>query len=159
MICISRLIARSSDVPIASTSRPSKRISPEVGSINRSIALPVVVFPHPDSPTTPSVSPRATSNETSFTAFTAPTCLEKTPFLIGNSFFRFRIESSGTSPLTRVAAVMRRQLLLQQQVVGAADCDARARPRDDSAIYGRRQHRRAVDAREGAGPTNTDSAH
>jgi hypothetical protein len=106
MICISRLSARSSDVPIDLTSRPSNLISPDVGSIRRRIARPVVVLPQPDSPTTPSVSPRATSKDTSFTAFTAPTCRDRTPFLIGNSFRRFRTDTSGS------IAFMRRRLLL-----------------------------------------------
>ena len=87
MICISRLSARSSDVPIDLTSRPSNVISPDVGSMRRSSVRPVVVFPQPDSPTTPSVSPRATSNDTSFTACTAPTSRAKIPFLMGNDFF------------------------------------------------------------------------
>src|SRR5436190_20089567 len=150
MICISRRVARSSDVPIDRTSRPSKLISPDVGSIRRRIVLPVVVFPHPDSPTTPRVSPRATSNETSFTAFTAPTWRDRTPFLIGNSFFRFLTESSGASPLTRAAVVMPRPLLPQPPVVGGADFDAPARPRDGSAIRDWRRHRTAVDAPEEA---------
>ena len=38
-------------------SLPSKKIFPEVGSISLMIVRPSVVFPQPDSPTTPSVSP------------------------------------------------------------------------------------------------------
>ena len=41
------------------TFRPSKVISPEVGSIRRSTQRPVVDLPQPDSPTSPSVSPRS----------------------------------------------------------------------------------------------------
>ena len=44
---------------------------------------PVVDLPHPDSPTRPSVSPGSTSNDTSFTALTAPFWRPKTPALIG----------------------------------------------------------------------------
>ena len=95
MICISRRSARSSDVPIERTSLPSNLTSPAVGSMSRRIVRPVVVLPQPDSPTRPSVSPGATSNETSFTALTAPTCRANTPFLIGKCFSRFRTERSG----------------------------------------------------------------
>jgi len=45
-------------------------ISPELASINFKIALPKVVFPHPDSPTKPKVSPGYTLRETLSTAFT-----------------------------------------------------------------------------------------
>src|SRR3982074_2532994 len=53
MICISRRSARSSDVPIDLTSRPSNLTSPDVGSMSRRIVRPVVVLPQPDSPTPP----------------------------------------------------------------------------------------------------------
>ena len=39
---------------------PSKTIVPDVGSISFMIVRPSVVFPHPDSPTTPRVSPGRT---------------------------------------------------------------------------------------------------
>jgi hypothetical protein len=39
--------------------RPSKMTSPPVGSCRRSSVRPMVVLPEPDSPTTPSVWPRA----------------------------------------------------------------------------------------------------
>ena len=45
-------------------------IEPDVGSINRRMQRPTVVFPDPDSPTSPSVSPRETANVTPSTAFT-----------------------------------------------------------------------------------------
>ena len=51
-------------------SLPSKRTSPEVGSIIRRISRPVVDLPHPDSPTMPSVSPRYTEKLTPSTALT-----------------------------------------------------------------------------------------
>ena len=54
-------------------SRPPSFTCPRVGSTRRSRALPVVDFPHPDSPTSPSVSPGATSNDTPSTARTDPT--------------------------------------------------------------------------------------
>ena len=51
------------------TSLPSKRISPSV-TASRRIAFPSVVFPDPDSPTRPSVSPRRISRSTPSTART-----------------------------------------------------------------------------------------
>src|SRR5438270_694379 len=160
MICISRRVARSSDVPIDRTSRPSKLISPDVGSRRRKIVLPVVVFPQPDSPTTPRVSPRATSNETSFTAFTAPTWRDRTPFLIGNSLRRLRTERSGGggSPLSPRKAVVTLHQLLPSPLAAGADCFvAGARRRDDSATHEQDRRRRVADARAPAAPTNKDS--
>ena len=54
------------------TCLPSKSISPDVGSIRRSTQRPVVDLPQPDSPTSPSVSPRAISKSTPSTARTLP---------------------------------------------------------------------------------------
>ena len=51
------------------SSSPSSCTEPEVGSIRRTTDLAVVVLPQPDSPTSASVSPRATVNETSSTAW------------------------------------------------------------------------------------------
>ena len=39
---------------------PSKDTVPLVGSYSRMMVRPVVVFPQPDSPTSPKVSPRST---------------------------------------------------------------------------------------------------
>ena len=48
---------------------------------------PIVVFPHPDSPTRPSVLPRRMVRVTSETAFTVPTSRRSTaPEVTGNSF-------------------------------------------------------------------------
>ena len=49
-------------------SLPSKMILPAVGSISLMIVRPSVVLPQPDSPTTPSVSPRRRSRSTPSTA-------------------------------------------------------------------------------------------
>lgn len=49
---------------------PLKIIWPEVGSYNFKIVLPVVVLPHPDSPTNPKVSPLLIVKETLSTALT-----------------------------------------------------------------------------------------
>ena len=53
------------------------------------MARPVVDLPQPDSPTNPSVSPRATLKLTPSTAFTVPTCLRRiAPAVIGKWIFR-----------------------------------------------------------------------
>ena len=49
---------------------PSRRMLPEVGGLTMAMARPVVDLPHPDSPTSPRVSPAATSRLTSETACT-----------------------------------------------------------------------------------------
>ena len=46
-----------------------KIISPDVGSLNPIIHLPIVVFPEPLSPISPSVFPLSISKETLLTAF------------------------------------------------------------------------------------------
>jgi hypothetical protein len=68
MICISLRSARSDRLSSVVTFRPWNVTSPDVGSISRRIVRPVVDFPQPDSPTSPSVSPAMMSNETSSTA-------------------------------------------------------------------------------------------
>ena len=72
--------------------RPSRRISPPAmrpgGSSRPMMALPVSDLPAPDSPTTPSTSPGAMSNETSSTA-------SRVPRRVGNSTRRFLTSSSG----------------------------------------------------------------
>src|SRR5262249_11569887 len=65
------------------------------------IARPTVVLPHPDSPTSPSVSPRCSWNEMPFTASTSPTRRSNTPPNTGNLTTRFWI-SSRTSLLIRL---------------------------------------------------------
>ncbi len=70
MICISRRSRLRSPPASARTSRPSNETCPSVGSIRRSRHRPTVDLPHPDSPTSPSVSPRKMSNVTPSTART-----------------------------------------------------------------------------------------
>ena len=60
---------------------PLKMMSPLVGSTSLMIVRPSVVFPQPDSPTTPSVSPRMTVRSTPSTARTWPTVFLKHPGL------------------------------------------------------------------------------
>src|SRR5688572_31735110 len=63
-------MSRISVLPNDRTSRPSKSICPEVGSVRRNKQRPTVDFPQPDSPTSPSVSPAKISKETPSTART-----------------------------------------------------------------------------------------
>src|SRR5215831_2467799 len=70
--CIFRRNARSSRVFLPSTSSPRKRTDPDVGSTSLRIERPVVVFPHPDSPTSPRVFPARTRKLTPETALTEP---------------------------------------------------------------------------------------
>ena len=71
MICISRRIGRSSRAESDVRSMPSKMIVPLVGSCSRISIRPSVDLPQPDSPTSPSVSPRRTSRSTPSTACTS----------------------------------------------------------------------------------------
>jgi hypothetical protein len=54
------------------TSQPSIDTLPEVGSSTPSTMLIVVVLPAPLGPKSPTISPRATRNETSSTATVSP---------------------------------------------------------------------------------------
>ena len=58
---------------------PLKAIDPDVGSISLRINRPTVVLPQPDSPTSPSVSPRWMAKLTPSTALTWPTTRWSTP--------------------------------------------------------------------------------
>ena len=77
-----------------STSRPLNRTSPDVGSTSRRMQRPVVVFPLPDSPTRPNVSPGSTSKLTSSTARTTPGRPHR-PRPRGNSFTSVRTVEQG----------------------------------------------------------------
>ena len=57
-----------------------------------------VLLPHPDSPTSPSVSPRRTERSTPSTALTCLTVRCRTPALMGKCIFRFFFVSSRYSP-------------------------------------------------------------
>ena len=83
MICIRRRYLRSSSVLRLNRSTPSKRTVPLVASRSRIIARPIVLLPQPDSPTSPSVSPRRTSTVTPSTALTEPLTVLKMPARIG----------------------------------------------------------------------------
>ena len=77
---------------------PSNQISPELGSISRRMQRPVVDLPHPDSPTSPSVSPAAMSKLTPSTACTRSTSRENTPPLTAKCLRRSREQGSGLAP-------------------------------------------------------------
>src|ERR1700674_4378317 len=62
------------------------------------MARPVVLLPHPDSPTSPSVSPLATVNEISSTARTEPTCRWRKPLVIGKCILRCSTRRSSAGP-------------------------------------------------------------
>jgi hypothetical protein len=82
---------------------------PLVASISLSTRRAVVVLPHPDSPTSPSVSPCLIVKETSSTACTSATLRWRIPLVIGKRLVRCstsrrmsdpaeggRLEGSGT---------------------------------------------------------------
>src|SRR5262245_16092843 len=76
-------------------------MAPAVGCSAASTSLAVVVFPQPDSPTRPSVSPRSMAKLTPSTALTQPrTPLSSEP-PTGKCFLRSRTSSSG-SPTRRL---------------------------------------------------------
>ena len=66
---------------------------------------PSVDLPHPDSPTRPIVSPSATENVTSSTAWTRATSRPRTPLRIGKYLRRCRTSSSGAEPFAVGRAV------------------------------------------------------
>ena len=70
IICTSRRIGSICFDVSGARSRPSKFISPLVGSYSRVISRPVVDLPQPDSPTSPSASPALTEKLTPSTACT-----------------------------------------------------------------------------------------
>src|ERR1700694_538442 len=75
---------------------PSNQISPESGFSSATTSRPRVVFPQPDSPTRPKVSPLAIERETLETAFTLPTVRGMTaPRVTGNSLTTSRMSTSG----------------------------------------------------------------
>ncbi|MCY1364580.1 hypothetical protein D9M69_513900 [compost metagenome] len=71
MICRSRRRWRIAFAGRVSSSSPFSRTEPEVGSTSRITDLAVVVLPQPDGPTSDSVSPCPTVNDTPSTAWMA----------------------------------------------------------------------------------------
>src|SRR5262245_46390203 len=85
-------------------SRPSKRIIPAVGVSCRRISLEVVVFPHPDSPMSPSVSPAWIAKSMSSTALTTVAGPPKSRCRTGKCFFRPRTSRTGEDIVQEPAA-------------------------------------------------------
>jgi len=122
---------------------PSKITSPEFGGGNCSTALPRVVLPQPDSPTTANVSPRQTSKlifDTAFTTRPPPTL---------NSTTRSRT-SSTTSSLLRMCATPEPATIASSRWCGRAGTSS------DTGARCRR--RRAAGARRGTSAARRCSA-
>src|SRR5215470_17018841 len=98
MSCRFRRSRRSSRRPRLLTTWPASATVPWLGLSSATTSLPIVVFPQPDSPTRPNVSPAATLNDTPETAWTTPRVRCMTPCVIGYSLTRSRSSSSGPSP-------------------------------------------------------------
>src|SRR5437016_11101118 len=64
MSCRSRRLRRSSPPCSLDTSTPPRVTAPELGRSSATIILPIVVLPHPDSPTRPKVVPVGTEKDT-----------------------------------------------------------------------------------------------
>src|SRR5579859_5977409 len=69
----------------------------------RTIARPTVVLPDPDSPTSPSVSPRLIVRLTPSTAWTQPVVRRKIPLVTGNQTRRPSTSRCACSALTAIA--------------------------------------------------------
>src|SRR5712691_11288274 len=93
--CTARRYAMSSLPSRPAMSRPSKAIAPAVGVSCRRINLEVVVFPHPDSPMRPSVSPGWMAKSTPSTAFTHVPPRPSSPCRKGKCFFSPRTSRMG----------------------------------------------------------------
>src|SRR5438093_1577296 len=93
--CTARRYAMRSAPLRLAMSRPSNLIVPEVGVSWRRISLEVVVFPQPDSPMSPSVSPAPMARSMPSTAFTSlagpPSSVRRT----GKCFVRARTSRTG----------------------------------------------------------------
>ena len=118
---------RSSSGDSFSRSWPSKMTSPSIRACLR-VTRPMIVrnetlLPDPDSPTTPSVCPGYTENETPSTALTSPSS-------VGKWTFRFRTSSSGsaTAPPAPDVGVMLRPRLISVMCSGPSGRGTR-RPR------------------------------
>src|SRR3989449_3333993 len=95
--CTLRRWSRSA-VPVSSARlRPANSMAPAVGSSAASTSFDVVVLPHPDSPTSPSVSPGLIVKLIPSTALTTPRVLPKSEPPTGKCFRRSRTSSSGLS--------------------------------------------------------------
>src|SRR2546427_1623149 len=95
--CTARRYAMSSVPSRPAMSRPSKAIEPAVGVSCNKINLEVVVFPHPDSPMRPSVSPGWIAKSTPSTALTHALPRPSSPVRTGKCFFSPRTSRTGSA--------------------------------------------------------------
>src|SRR3989449_2338149 len=100
--CTLRRWSRSA-VPVSSARlRPSNSMAPAVGASAASTSFEVVVLPHPDSPTRPSVSPALIVKLIPSTALTTPRPLPSSEPPTGKCFLRSRTSSSGLPTCRRL---------------------------------------------------------
>src|SRR4051794_36198182 len=132
------------------TSAPPRRIVPDVGSRSFITTLPRVDLPQPDSPTTPSVSPRLTSKLTPSTARTMFFCRLNRPPPTGKCLTRCRTSRLGAALTRRLDDAVRMPacrdvagaLLEERRGLGGAELGREgAAGREGTAWDGRRQHR------------------
>ena len=103
IIIISRRNGRISARDSLVMSWPRNVNRPPVGSSSFMMQRAIVDLPQPDSPTTPSVSPSRSANDTPSTAFTEATSFWKTmPRVIGKCFFRCPSEYASSSSAARL---------------------------------------------------------
>src|SRR3989454_1163785 len=133
---------------------------PPVGCSRSSTIFPVVVLPHPDSPTSPSVLPGSMEKEMSSTARTTATWREKIPRFTGKCLTRFLASRTGPAIVaipsprrgSRQPATARlsvRDAVLGGRLRAAAVHDLRAARVERAARRGcRRVRRLAVDRGE-----------
>src|SRR3990172_6554662 len=141
MTCIFRRIVLSSRPRSFETSTPSNSTAPEVGSIRRSIVRPAVVFPHPDSPTKPSVSPSWMVKLMSSTALTQALVRWSSPERTGK-YFTKRLTST---------KVLRPLALLGSEII-AAHQPQRPRPARPPPLLPKVQHDRLHSDTASSGP-------
>src|SRR5215813_6864634 len=95
-------------------SRPSKRMVPALGVSCLRISLEVVVFPHPDSPISPSVSPARIAKSMPSTAFTTVAAPPRSRCRTGKCFLSPRTSRTGEDivhePATGDASVARAEV-------------------------------------------------
>ncbi len=93
-ICMRARRGRSAAADSRPRSCPAKLTRPPVGSSRRRMALPTVVLPQPDSPTSARVRPAGMSRDTPSTARTWPTVRWNTPRRMGKCTFSSCTSSS-----------------------------------------------------------------
>src|SRR4051794_9421992 len=104
---------------------PLNLTSPSVAASRRRIVRPNVVLPQPDSPTSPSVSPRRIWTLTPSTAWTWPIVRRRKPPRIGKYFLRFVTSTRTSSP------DVARRPSSRDGVASAATCPPPGRSTDD----------------------------